>query len=1434
MKLLPKLGIVLALSVGCSVPDDRALPSWANGGSGPAQETCTDGDTRACSVLLGEANGAANCYYGEQVCRAGVWGACTNGTVSRKLLPVAGESWSLVPHAGLLSLSTPVACSGSPCDPSCQVFKEVPPTPLTAQGTPAGAGWQVGSQTDLDNTAIPQSYITNGTSPDCKTGSDCQFDQYCALSGSTNGCAHSKCTTGGALTAGCGTCSGKDCDPCVRKICNADPTCCSADTCVHPKCSTGDLLTPGCDTSGCVAQICTSHPECCVRTALVAGGYHDVCTTDANAAKLPTGVDSCVTSVCSSTGNPSCCTNTCAHDPCVVDATKTLASNCHGTYVSGVCTSHPECCDSQCTTDPCSTRSGKFPATGSGCNASWAAQATAACARNPSCCNQVTCTDFDPCTTSTARRVQVPSINCSGSLASAVTQTCKDNPTCCTVNCSHSPWDTGANLASGCDSAGPNAVAAVCTATPSCCSNGSSNWTQACVLAYAAQAFKFNCTHSPLAAGAGLVKGCDKASGPDGVTTVCNATASCCTAGGSNWTASCVAAYEQAVFGPASSTCPHSPWVTGTRFSNSYRSCDSAGPNLVNTMYNDSNYSSCFSSSGSWSATCVSRYLQLAVEQGWSQTCVNTYMKDLAAAAGVSSIPSCETSYSQACVDNFTNGTGYCDGWSSTCQSAYTTAVGGYCETSWGDTGANAKTCMNLVKSKCSIDCSQRSWTSTCAAAVSSTSGCHETCTNWTSSCKNKVASECSAFCPTNGQCEHDMCLTGSKLADGCDNTDLAQSCVHKICALNPSCCSTEWNTYCVIQVGSVCGKNCAQEIPITGSCVPWLPNQRNTTCSGVDLTAGVPCGDVVPVCNRGTADVQPADATHPAVTVAAYPGGATPIENACSPTAVNGSSTCTHTAGIPAGKCVDVKCPGVFDTNPREILVNPTPTTLTECNCDNNWSAYEKPSASQGLTCAQPDCATATSQASVVKVNMLFMYDVSWSMCYCAAGTSCLTCTGTNGAKSRWKVTSNALQDFLKSSDSAGLNVGLRFFPGTVGTDDCGQADCNTYAHCATLPFALGRLQTATASSYTNCASGNTDTQECLMVKAITDQTNGADTSFSTHTETPLRVALGGGLEAMRTYALNNPFDRSVVVFVTDADSTGLTCTPDTTQLKTLADSYYKQYGIQTYTIGIDNGANAAAKQLLQDIADGGRGKAYFVSAQGSTTSQFGAYLNEIRNASASCELVVDQSNPIDPTNIRLNYTQGGTTTVQQLTQLTGASACGAGFYLDNPDTPTKVTLCPTTCAQVRGDSGAKLTLSLGCPMQYTPQTTIQTYTAQCGPSQLPQWGYLTYNTSTPKASTITFDVTTADTNSFTEPPSTPVFTAAVAHGPVGNYTTDTQVCPMGGPNPPCPISLYSVLGSVNAMKPYLQLRLTLLPAAGAAPKLTDWTVTYSCLDSY
>lgn len=51
--------------------------------------------------------------------------------------------------------------------------------------------------------------------------------------------------------------------------------------------------------------------------------------------------------------------------------------------------------------------------------------------------------------------------------------------------------------------------------------------------------------------------------------------------------------------------------------------------------------------------------------------------------------------------------------------------------------------------------------------------------------------------------CAHNECTQGAALAAACD------SCAQDICASDPYCCQTAWDSICVGETTSICGETC-------------------------------------------------------------------------------------------------------------------------------------------------------------------------------------------------------------------------------------------------------------------------------------------------------------------------------------------------------------------------------------------------------------------------------------------------------------------------------------------------------------------------------------------------------------------------------------------------------------------------------------------------
>ncbi|HEY6559532.1 MAG TPA: lectin-like protein [Polyangiaceae bacterium] len=594
------------------------------------------------------------------------------------------------------------------------------------------------------------------------------------------------------------------------------------------------------------------------------------------------------------------------------------------------------------------------------------------------------------------------------------------------------------------------------------------------------------------------------------------------------------------------------------------------------------------------------------------------------------------------------------------------------------------------------------------------------------------------------------------------------------------------WSQSCIDQVATVCDARCGAGSPPaqTGTCTPWLPGETQTNCGGIDLALGVPCeNETISVCNHGT---QPAPS---GVRIVSFSGNSGQYPQ-CAPDPAKIQSTCVTTRPIPAGECIDMRCPGI--QNISEIMVNPPGAGhVNECSCLDNWSLYDK-----SVTCGAPDCSGAVSEANAKKVNMFFVFDRSGSM-----------------AGARWDGSVAALTAFFKDPASAGLSMALEYFPLPSGTvngrnagDGCGSDSCSTLP-CANPMVALGTLTTAASP---------TDVQEQRLLSSL-----GVGPSGSTPAYPAMRGALDWAI--LRQATATN--EANVVIFITDGDPNGCfqggSAGSTNLAIANAVEEAYLIHDIRTYTVAME-GANVIA---LDNMARrGGTGQSFVVGASNSlqVAADLSAALRTIAGQNVACQFPLTNQGLFDPITSTVTYTPSSGA-AQNLTKRTTSAACGTGWYFDDNTNPTSITLCPSTCATVQADANARVQVHLGCPSGYEQTLKSQLYDGACPSGQGTQWGYLAYDTDTPGNSSVVFQARTAATQA--DLASAAWTTLATAQGA-------TPDCLMSGPAP-CPVDVTKKLGGGSAARSrFLELQLVLNPTSNRRipPEVHDWDLTYSC----
>jgi len=302
--------------------------------------------------------------------------------------------------------------------------------------------------------------------------------------------------------------------------------------------------------------------------------------------------------------------------------------------------------------------------------------------------------------------------------------------------------------------------------------------------------------------------------------------------------------------------------------------------------------------------------------------------------------------------------------------------------------------------------------------------------------------------------------------------------------------------------------------------------------------------------------------------------------------------------------------------------------------------------------------CAVASDEAKLVPVSMYIMFDKSGSML---------------GPK--WFNSTAALQGFFMDPESAGVSVGLRFFPDSGCDSSCNITAC---AQPLVEPAELTNL------------SAPTDAQEQRLLDAFINVTPSG--------ETPLSAALEGGLRWGANFLATNPFDKAVVVLVTDGAPTE--CNTDSNYIITQAQTGFTTNGIVTFAVGLE-GSNIS---LMDGIAQaGGSGQGIFIGAN-DVQQELTDALTAIRESAVACEYrLPNQVNgmDVDPTRVNVLFTPSGAsqpTTVRQVSDESSCTDADGGWYYDDLANPSSIRLCPTTCAGINGDPDGELEILIGC----------------------------------------------------------------------------------------------------------------------------------------
>lgn len=140
----------------------------------------------------------------------------------------------------------------------------------------------------------------------------------------------------------------------------------------------------------------------------------------------------------------------------------------------------------------------------------------------------------------------------------------------------------------------------------------------------------------------------------------------------------------------------------------------------------------------------------------------------------------------------------------------------------------------------------------------------------------------------TTRSCSHSLCGTGVRLAAGCDDAPAPAppfGCVAKVCAADPSCCSSAWSAACVASVPGLCVVDCGSS---DGVCAVCFKDTQDHDGDGYAWTQG-DCADCDPSINPGAYD---------------FPGNG--VDEDCSGAVDDQATTCDGNLAMASGQAAD------------------------------------------------------------------------------------------------------------------------------------------------------------------------------------------------------------------------------------------------------------------------------------------------------------------------------------------------------------------------------------------------------------------------------------------------------------------------------------------------------------------------------------------------
>jgi hypothetical protein len=329
--------------------------------------------------------------------------------------------------------------------------------------------------------------------------------------------------------------------------------------------------------------------------------------------------------------------------------------------------------------------------------------------------------------------------------------------------------------------------------------------------------------------------------------------------------------------------------------------------------------------------------------------------------------------------------------------------------------------------------------------------------------------------------------------------------------------------------------------------------------------------------------------------------------------------------------------------------------------------------------------CASSTYEGESMPLDIFIMFDQSGSMNEKAnSGT-------------KWDAVKGALQTFVNDPASAGIGVGIQYFPLGIPTTPCTMNGPD----CQCIDIFIAMLCSSTAQGSCTVDDYAKPDVPIGQLPAVAPAIVSSLNAHQPGGQTPTMPAVQGALNYATSWAQAHTDRKTVFVLATDGNPTGCdrnTNTPDNIASMVVAPAAAANPAVKTFVIGVGDSLTS----LNAIAAAGGTNQALIIDTAGDPGKQFLDAMKQIRGVSLACDFVIPKpadGGGLDYSRVNVSFTSNGT---QELVGYAASpSACDpttGGWYYDNPANPTKLALCPATCNQATVSVSVAVDILLGC----------------------------------------------------------------------------------------------------------------------------------------